>query len=63
MRVYDGIIGKRVQANWGANGGRRATGIVIGYRTEPTVIIEEADGTHLYWAASLTELEQFLEEK
>ncbi|GAB3472096.1 hypothetical protein [Actinophytocola sediminis] len=47
--------GQRVEARFGPVGDHvRATGTVIAYMPEPTVVIQTDSGEHVQWAASLT---------
>jgi hypothetical protein len=53
MTVTAGDLGKTVVAQWGAGGGVRAIGEMVGYQSEPTAYIKTAKGELVSWVASL----------
>lgn len=58
-RIDQFTVGKHVRAFYAAirdKGETRAEGMVIGYYSQPTVIIETPDGEHVAWAADLCEV-------
>lgn len=48
-------LGKRVRLNYLTGEGPHAVGTLIGYYSEPTVIIETDDGRQIAWLAKITE--------
>lgn len=60
--MNDKQLGNMIVAEYGANGGIRATGPMVGYMAEPTVILEGQDGEQIHWAAHLCRLATHAEE-
>lgn len=48
-------LGKRVRLNYFTGGTPHAEGTLLGYYSEPTVIIETDDGRQIAWLAKITE--------
>ena len=48
-------LGKRVRLDYLTGGGAHAEGTLVGYYSEPTVIIETDDGKQIPWLLRATE--------